>query len=278
MGMPYITDHARAAPDGSIVAYFVNPIVQNDTISFLERHNIMVKTMARRHDLIAAISAQQPELIILAIDVQREAGLDLIRDVRGRCTAPLFVLADGNRDEIDRIVALEMGADGYLTQPFNWHELVARVRLAIWRRNLDPLPPKWLHNRRYCFAGWVFDERARQLRNPAGISVSLTKSEFNLLSAFVRAPHRTLSRDHLLRATRVHENAGDRSIDVQVLRLRRKLEPDKRSTKLIRTERGCGYVFDAEAKLISPQESRLAVSSRTTPNRRFLEMGFQPYP
>ena len=99
------------------------------------------------------------------------------------------------------------------------------------------------------FAGWHFDQRQRELTSPGGQQVPLTKGEFALLSAFVQAPRRTLSREHLLQSTRVHEDVFDRSIDVQILRLRRKLENDPRQPHFIRTERGIGYKFDVEVEI-----------------------------
>jgi len=148
-------------------------------------------------------------------------------------------LAGDRRDEIDRVVGLELGADDYVTKPFSLRELLARIR-AVLRRHGAGRPQRG----RCKFGGWQFDRRTRRLTDPGGTEVALTKGEYALLTAFLGAPQRPLSREHLLQATRVHEDMFDRSIDVQILRLRRKMEIDPSAPSIIRTERGVGYVFD----------------------------------
>jgi len=148
------------------------------------------------------------------------------------------------RDDIDRVVGLELGADDYLTKPFNLRELLARVRAVLRRFDIGRAAPARDPERgRFRFCGWQLDCKTRRLTDPAGAAVALTKGEYALLLAFLDAPQRPLSRDHLLQATRVHEDVFDRSIDVQILRLRRKLERDPNAPRVIQTERGVGYVF-----------------------------------
>jgi len=146
-------------------------------------------------------------------------------------------------DEIDRITSLELGADDYIVRP-SLRELLARARAILRRREMaraartrDP------EGGGYRFNGWQLERRTRRLVDANGMPVSLSKGEYVLLLAFLEAPQRPLSREHLLQATRVHEDIFDRSIDVQVLRLRRKLEVDPSAPRVIRTERGIGYIF-----------------------------------
>jgi two-component system OmpR family response regulator len=157
---------------------------------------------------------------------------------------PVIVITGHRRDEIDRVVGLELGADDYVTKPFNLRELLARVRAII--RRLDRTrasPSRDLERGGYRFSGWRLNLRTRKLTDPNGADITLTKGEYALLVAFLDAPQRPLSREHLLQATRVHEDVFDRSIDVQILRLRRKLEHDPSTPQIIQTERGVGYVF-----------------------------------
>jgi two-component system OmpR family response regulator len=147
------------------------------------------------------------------------------------------------RDEMDRIVSLELGADDCIVRP-SPRELLARARAILRRREMarfarmrDP------EGGGYRFNGWRLERRARRLVDGNGMPVSLSKGEYALLLTFLQEPQRPLSREHLLQATRVHEDILDRSIDVQVLRLRRKLEVDPSAPRVIRTERGIGYIF-----------------------------------
>jgi DNA-binding response OmpR family regulator len=154
------------------------------------------------------------------------------------------VLTGQHLDEIDRVVGLELGADDYMTKPFNLRELLARVRAII--RRLDrvrALPAREPERGGYRFSGWQLNLRTRRLTDPNGADVALTKGEYALFVAFLDAPQRPLSREHLLQATRVHEDVFDRSIDVQILRLRRKLEQNPSGPQIIKTERGLGYAF-----------------------------------
>jgi two-component system OmpR family response regulator len=139
---------------------------------------------------------------------------------------------------------LELGADDYVIKPFGLRELLARVRAVLRRRESGrQAAPRDAARGRCRFGGWQLDRRSRRLTDPNGVPVALTKGEYALLIAFLDAPLRPLSREHLLQATRVHEDVFDRSIDVQILRLRRKLEIDPSAPRVIRTERGIGYVF-----------------------------------
>ncbi|MCW2321634.1 DNA-binding response OmpR family regulator [Bradyrhizobium japonicum] len=156
----------------------------------------------------------------------------------------MIITTGHRREEIDRVVGLELGADDYLTKPFGLRELLARIKAVLRRREAGPASNRRDSEKgRWRFGDWQVDRRLRRLTNSSGQPITLTKGEYALLMAFLDAPQRPLSREYLLQATRVHEDVFDRSIDVQVLRLRRKLETDPRAPSIIRTERGVGYVF-----------------------------------
>jgi two-component system, OmpR family, response regulator len=262
MGLLRIANDIATSAEGSILVVDPDPVARHNTIAFLGEHDMPASGASNRQDLLRALSGREPELIILHVARKQDAALELVREIRGRSTVPLFIVGSDSHDDVDRIIGLESGADDYLTQPFSLRELLARVRSTLRRRALNRLSPPRQGDRRYFFAGWLFDERMHQLRNPSGLLVPLTKSELNLLGAFVNAPRRAVTREHLLQATRVHEDACDRSIDVQVLRLRRKLEQDKRVPQLIRTCRGVGYVFDTDVKLLLPGDGAPGRPSR----------------
>jgi DNA-binding response OmpR family regulator len=197
-----------------------------------------------RQEMVRLFAASEPDLVILDLRLGQEDGFDLLREIRSRSDVPIIIITGDRRDEIDRVVGLELGADDYLTKPFSLRELLARIRAVLRRQETRRAAPQRDPERGRCkFGGWQLDRRTRRLTDPTGIEVALTKGEYALLTAFLDAPQRPLSREHLLQATRVHEDVFDRSIDVQILRLRRKLEPDPSAPRIICTERGVGYVF-----------------------------------
>jgi len=183
------------------------------------------------------------DIVLLDLMLPGMSGTDVCKQLRSRSSVPV-IMVTARDSEIDKVVGLELGADDYVTKPFSMRELLARVRAVLRRREAGRRTPEPAPERaRYGFAGWRLDQRARSLTNPSGEPVALTKGEYALLIAFLNAPQRPLTREYLLQATRVHEDIFDRSIDVQVLRLRRKLEIDSSMPHFIRTERGIGYVF-----------------------------------
>jgi DNA-binding response OmpR family regulator len=188
-------------------------------------------------------SGGAPPSLIVMDQTGRSDGLDRLRSIRSKSDIPVIMTGRGP-DEIDRVVGLELGADDYLVKPFGPGELLARVR-AILRRRLMAGAPRASDSEQggYKFGGWRLERRGRRLVTPDETQVPLSKSEYALLMAFLITPQRPLSREHLLQATRVHQDIFDRSIDVQVLRLRRKLEIGPSAPYVIQTERGVGYVF-----------------------------------
>ncbi|MGK7063318.1 winged helix-turn-helix domain-containing protein [Bradyrhizobium sp. 1050_B9_N1_2] len=188
-------------------------------------------------------------MVILDLRLGDDDGLDLLRELRSHSDVPVIIMTGHRLDESDCVVGLELGADDYVVKPFSLRELLARVR-AILRRQEIGRVARVRHPERggYRFDGWRLERRDRRLLDPEGLPVALSKGEYALLLAFLEAPQRSLTRDHLLQATRLHEDIFDRSIDVQVLRLRRKLERDPRTSRAIKTVRGVGYEFTLPAE------------------------------
>ena len=221
-----------------------DPIMKQMVGDYLEQHNMRVVSASGRQEMVQHFAAGEPDLIILDLRLGQEEGFDLLREIRSRSDVPVIITTGDRRDEIDRVVGLELGADDYITKPFSLRELLARIRAVLRRQEAGRAAPQRDPERGRCkFGGWQLDRRTRRLTDPAGTPVALTKGEYALLIAFLDAPQRPLSREHLLQATRVHEDVFDRSIDVQILRLRRKLERDPNAPRVIQTERGVGYVF-----------------------------------
>jgi DNA-binding response OmpR family regulator len=212
--------------------------------NYLEDHHIRAVSASCRDEVSGLLASSQPDLVILDLRLGQEDGLDLLREIRAQSDVPIIITTGQRRDEIDRVVGLELGADDYITKPFGLRELLARIRAVLRRREAgQAIVQRDVEKGRSRFGGWQLDRRNRRLANSSGEPVALTKGEYALLIAFLDAPLRPLSREHLLQATRIHEDVFDRSIDVQVLRLRRKLETDPSTPSIIRTERGVGYVF-----------------------------------
>ena len=220
-----------------------DPALQRMILNYFADNSIRALVASGREEMTRQLEGIAVSLVILDLRLGDEDGLDLLRLVRSNSDVPVIIITGHRRDEIDRIVGLELGADDYLTKPFNLRELLARVRAVLRRSASGRAPARETGRSRSRFSGWQLDRRTRQLTDPDGALVTLTKSEYTLLVAFLDAPQRPLSREQLLQATRVHEDVFDRSIDVQILRLRRKLERDPNAPRFIRTERGIGYVF-----------------------------------
>jgi len=184
------------------------------------------------------------DLVILDLMLPGEDGLTLARSLRSESGIGIIILT-GRGETVDRIIGLEMGADDYLPKPFHLRELLARVKSVLRRvQSRTAENPQAMARSRARFAGWNLDLSSRELLSPGGEEVRLTTGEFDLLSAFVNNANQVLTRDRLLDLARNRE-AGpfDRTIDVQVGRLRRKLEDDPQNPTMIKTVRGTGYIF-----------------------------------
>jgi DNA-binding response OmpR family regulator len=216
------------------------------------------------HGLSQQLTENEPSLVILSANRDRNDELELLTRIRRVSDVPVIIANHHGCDEIDRAIALEHGADDYLTCPFGLRELLARVR-AVLRRDKDSSRARCARRPRelvgFRFGGWKLSLRDRRLTDPHGAPVALSKGEYALLVAFLEAPQRPLRREYLARATRVHGDVFDRSIDVQTMRLRRKLETDPSTPRVIKTERGVGYVFTLPVeKLITHRQLDLKVA------------------
>ncbi|WP_236708316.1 response regulator [Pseudomonas sp. RIT-PI-r] len=194
----------------------------------------------------AAIAQQRPDTIILDVMLPGEGGLSLCQKIRAQMGIPIIMLT-AMAELSDRIVGLELGADDYLTKPFAPRELLARVRAVQRRAGEQPSPASERPRPVIVFAGWHLDITCRELRSPEQVMIPLSAGEFDLLVVFLDHPQRILTREQLIDLTRGEgHDAFDRSIDVQVSRLRRKIEPDSKRPDLIRTVRNGGYMFTAK--------------------------------
>ena len=239
-----ISGISRDNKTGSVVVVDDDPAIRLMVTDFFEAHNMPVSAVSGRQEMFRCFTAGSPSVIILDLKLGQDDGLDILRELRSHSDVPVIIMTGHRCDDIDRVVGLELGADDYITKPFNLRELVARVRAVLRRQEIGRLARSHSSERGgYRFNGWHIERQGRRLTDPSGNIVPLTKGEYGLLIAFLESPRRTLSREQLLQATRVHEDIFDRSIDVQVLRLRRKLETDTSAPQVIQTERGIGYVF-----------------------------------
>jgi two-component system OmpR family response regulator len=220
--------------------------------SYLESHNFQVSLAVDGRAMKRVLVSQPIDLVILDLKLAEEDGLELMRDITGQADVPIIVLTGHRRDEADRIVGLELGADDYMLKPFGLRELLARVRAVLRRTEAQQRRAQKQEKRtRYRFAGWELNLRTRQLISPTGTATALTAGEFNLLGALLRSPQQVLSRDQLLAASRVHdEEVLDRSVDIQILRLRRKLEANPSEPQIIRNERGAGYILATSVEVL----------------------------
>jgi len=247
MGETSLDDLSLRASGGRQACVLIvedDPALQRMIINYFQENNIHPLVACGRQEMFSQLGSVEVHLVILDLRLGQEDGLDLLRQIRSSSDVPVIIITGHRRDDIDRVVGLELGADDYLTKPFNLRELLARVRAVLRRFDAGrTTPARDTGHGRFRFCGWQLDCRARRLTDADGAPVALTKGEYALLLAFLEAPQRPLSREHLLQATRVHEDVFDRSIDVQILRLRRKLERDPSAPRVIQTERGLGYVL-----------------------------------
>ncbi len=219
-----------------------DPGIRDVVSEFLSRHGYDVETAADGAEMERALSRKSPDLVVLDLMLPGEDGLSICRRL-ARPEGPAIIMLSAMGEETDRIIGLELGADDYLPKPCNPRELLARVR-AVLRRRRDAPSPDGTLGAACEFAGWRLDLVRHELRSPNGVVVNLSSGEFSLLRAFVEHPQRVLTRDQLLEYARgPQSDAFDRAIDVQISRLRRKLEDGGGSVELIRTVRSEGYIF-----------------------------------
>lgn len=229
-----------------VIAVDDDPHVLDLISSYLGDHDFRVTTATNESEMTRVMARDSADLLVLDLRLAREDGLQIARRVREHSKIPIIILT-GRLDEADRVMGLELGADDYVTKPFSPRELLARVRALLRRTRMhERVTDSIASVRAYRFAGWELNIRLRRLTSPLQRAVTLSNSEFNLLVAFLAAPQTVLDRERLLELSRLHNaEVFDRAIDVQVGRLRRKIEVDPRSPTFIVTARGQGYSFNA---------------------------------
>ena len=195
------------------------------------------------------LTSEAVDLVLLDLGLPDEDGFELTRQLHAQWRGPVIILT-GRGESVDRVVGLELGADDYVTKPFDLRELLARIRSVLRRASERANVPGWTGGTRHVgFAGYRLDPQARHLSDAEGREVALTHGEYELLSLFLEYPNRVLSRDDLM--TRIHGRAAgpyDRAIDVQIGRLRRKIEPDPSRPSMIKAIRGVGYLFAEQVR------------------------------
>ena len=224
-----------------------DPDIRELLSDYLGENDMRVTTASSGAEMRSALRDEAIDLVMLDLRLEGEDGMQLARQVRETSAVPVIILT-GKHDEADRVMGLEIAADDYVTKPFSNRELLARIRAVLRRYHAqkESLVLERGRKRAYRFAGWELNILVRRLTAPDGRRVELSNGEFNLLLALCESPQRVMSRDQLLELSRLHgAEVYDRSIDVQILRLRRKIEVDAAAPQFIRTERGAGYRFDA---------------------------------
>jgi len=240
-----ITMSPQAEAAEHILVVDDDPGIRDVVSEFLERHGYAVDTAADGREMERAISRRTPDLVVLDVMLPGEDGLAICRRL-STGDGPAIIMLSAMGEETDRIVGLELGADDYVPKPCNPRELLARVR-AVLRRRREPRGCDETLDAACEFAGWRLDLVRHELRSPDGVVVNLSSGEFSLLRAFVERPQRVLTRDQLLEYARgPQSDAFDRAIDVQISRLRRKLETGGEGVELIRTVRNEGYMLLAK--------------------------------
>jgi two-component system OmpR family response regulator len=252
MPMPEPPNQTSIALAPHVLTLDDDPSVRQLVRDYLVENELRVTAVATGASMRRTLAEQVVDLIVLDLRLKSEDGMALARQLRDESTIPIIMLT-GRIDEADRVMGLELGADDYLTKPFSPRELLARIRALLRRARAQATVADAIARvRAYRFGGWELNIGLRRLKSAEGRTVELTNGEFSLLAAFVSAPQRVLSRDQLLDLSRLHNaEVYDRSIDVQILRLRRKIEPDPAQPQFIKTERGAGYFFDATVEVVS---------------------------
>lgn len=217
--------------------------IRNLLGAYLRKNGLRVTAVSDGKAMMQALDAGHVDLIVLDLMLPGDDGLTLCRKLRGRSETPIIMLT-ARGEETDRIVGLEIGADDYLAKPFSARELLARIKVVLRRTRSLPENLRPEVARLIKFSGWVLDTANRHLVSAAGLVTSLSGAEYRLLRVFLSHPNRVLTRDQLMDMTQGREaDPLDRSIDVQVGRLRHRLGDDPREPLLIKTVRGAGYAL-----------------------------------
>jgi len=238
-------------PQTHVLAVDDDAAVRDLIGEYLRENELRVTCVASGKELVDVMARETVDLVVLDVRLPGEDGMQIARKLRDASAIPILMLT-GRAEEADRVMGLELGADDYLTKPFSPRELLARIRALLRRARAQATVADAIAAvRAYRFGGWELNIGLRKLKNPKGEAVELTNGEFRVLTAFLSAPQRVLTRDQLLELSRVHSGeVYDRAIDLQILRLRRKIEVDPAHPQFITTERGAGYVFAAPVQTV----------------------------
>jgi two-component system OmpR family response regulator len=257
-----------ASMAGHVLVVDDDAIARERIADYLKLNDFRVTPVESGKRMMEILEDEPVDLVALELKLRGEDGLQLARRLREAWRTPLIIVTS-RAEEADRVMGLELGADDYITKPFSTRELLARIRAVMRRcRTVERPPAQDDEVRAYHFAGWNLNVRLHILTSPAGERVPISNGELGLLLAFLGRPDRILSRDQLLDLSRLRStDVYDRSIDVQVLRLRRKIETDPSRPELIKTERGVGYRFCAPVATV---QSKARLETAT------LRSGFGP--
>src|SRR3984893_1756269 len=242
--------HAPTSARSHVLAVDDDPVIREAISDYLGQYDFRVTAVADGRAMQAVLAHEVVDLLVLDLTLREEDGMVLASGLREESAIPIIMLT-GRREEADRVMGLELAADDYLTKPFRPRELLARIRAVLRRRQ-----PEIQHGgpegiRAYRCDGWELNLNTRRLKAPAGLLVRLSNGEFSLLVVLLGATNRILSRDQLLDMSRLHsDDVYNRSVNTQIMRLRRKLETDPANPRYIITERGVGYVFSAAVEII----------------------------
>lgn len=247
----YWSDTMNVPTTAHILVIDDDPNIRDLVSEYLSNNDLRVSTGSSGQEMFEVIEHEAIDLVLLDLKLPGEDGMQLARTLREQATIPIILLT-GRNEEADRVMGLELGADDYVTKPFSPRELLARVRAVLRRYQVQTTLPERDNTRRaFRFSGWELNLRSRRLVSPKGESVELSNGELSLLNALCRAPQRVLTRDQLLSMSRLHEaEVYDRSVDVQVRRLRLKIEVDPANPQLILTERGAGYRLASDVETL----------------------------
>ena len=228
-----------------------DPSIRQTIVNYLSDYEIQVTALASGREIADVTAREMIDLLILDLKLPGEDGMDIARRIRADSNIPIIMLT-GRKEEADRVMALELGADDYLTKPFSPRELLARIRSLLRRsRAHETVADALAKIRAYRFAGWELNVRVRRLKSPQGDVIELRNAEFNLLAVFLASPQRVLTREQLLAMSHLHDDeVYNRAIDTQVGRLRKTFEEHGASQELIHTERGTGYVFAVPVEVV----------------------------
>jgi two-component system, OmpR family, response regulator len=242
--------HALQAASAHVLAVDDDSIIRGAIADYLGQYEFRVTAVADGSAMWAVLAQEVVDLVVLDLKLVTEDGMALARRLRDESAIPIIMLT-GRCEEADRVMGLELGADDYLTKPFSPRELLARIRAVLRRRAPEIQQGRPDGIRAYRFDGWELNLNTRRLRNRVGQTVSLSNGEFSLLVVLLGAPNRILSRDQLLDMSRLHsDDVYNRTVNTQILRLRRKLETDPTKPRYICTERNAGYMFSVRVEII----------------------------